>query len=78
MMDVKAEFKKLIGRILLILCAQIIGFYLVQFFTGMTRNLWSFMSDYTIMTFWLTYLPLSIVIIIIKYRISKKGQAEDE
>ena len=36
------------------------------------------MTDYTIMTFWLTYLPLSIVIIIIKYRISKKGQAEDE
>mgnify|MGYP001676482082 FL=1 len=78
MMDVKAEFKKLIGRILFVLCAQIIGFYLVQFFTGMRRNLWSFMSDYTIMTFWLTYLPLSIVIIIIKYRISKKGQAEDE
>ena len=77
-MDVKAEFKKLIGRILLILCAQIIGFYLIQFFTGMRKNLWSFMSDYTIMTFWLTYLPLSIVIIIIKYRISKKGQAEDE
>ena len=78
MMDVKAEFKKLIGRILLVLCAQIIGFYLVQFFTGMTRSIWSLMTDYTIMTFWLTYLPLSIVIIIIKYRISKKGQAEDE
>ena len=77
-MDVKAEFKKLIGRILLILCAQIAGFYLVQFFTGMTRSIWSLMTDYTIMTFWLTYLPLSIVIIIIKYRISKKGQAEDE
>lgn len=78
MMDVKAEFKKLIGRILLILCAQIIGFYLIQFFTGMTRSIWSLMTDYTIMTFWLTYLPLSIIIIIIKYRISKKGQAEDE
>lgn len=78
MMDVKAEFKKLIGRILLILCAQIAGFYLIQFFTGMTRSIWSLMTDYTIMTFWLTYLPLSIIIIIIKYRISKKGQAEDE
>ncbi len=78
MMDVKAELKKLIGRILLILCAQIVGFYLIQFFTGMTRSIWSLMTDYTIMTFWLTYLPLSIVIIIIKYRISKKGQAEDE
>lgn len=77
-MDVKAEFKKLIGRILLILCAQIAGFYLIQFFTGMTRSIWSLMTDYTIMTFWLTYLPLSIIIIIIKYRISKKGQAEDE
>lgn len=77
-MDVKAELKKLIGRILLILCAQIVGFYLIQFFTGMTRSIWSLMTDYTIMTFWLTYLPLSIVIIIIKYRISKKGQAEDE
>ena len=78
MMDVKAELKKLIGRILLILCAQIVGFYLIQFFTGMTRSIWSLMTDYTIMTFWLTYLPLSIIIIIIKYRISKKGQAEDE
>lgn len=77
-MDVKAELKKLIGRILLILCAQIVGFYLIQFLTGMTRSIWSLMTDYTIMTFWLTYLPLSIVIIIIKYRISKKGQAEDE
>ena len=77
-MDVKAELKKLIGRILLILCAQIVGFYLIQFFTGMTRSIWSLMTDYTIMTFWLTYLPLSIIIIIIKYRISKKGQAEDE
>ena len=77
-MDVKAEFKKLIGRILLILCAQIVGFYLIKYFTGMTRSIWSLMTDYTIMTFWLTYLPLSIIIIIIKYRISKKGQAEDE
>lgn len=78
MMDVKAEFKKLIGRILLILCAQIIGFILVSYFTRMTMSLWSFISGYTIIIFWLTYLPLSIVIIIIKYRISKKGQAEDE
>ena len=77
-MDVKAEFKKLIGRILFVLCAQIIGFILVSYFTRMTISLWSLMTDYTIMTFWLTYLPLSIVIIIIKYRISKKGQAEDE
>lgn len=77
-MDVKAEFKKLIVRILIVLCAQIVGFYLVNYFTGMTKSIWSLMTDYTIMTFWLTYLPLSIVIIIIKYRISKKGQAEDE
>ena len=77
-MDVKAEFKKLIGRILLVLCAQIIGFILVSYFTRMTISLWSFISGYTIMTFWLTYLPLSIVIIIIRYRISKKGKTKDE
>ena len=77
-MDVKAEFKKLIGRILLVLCAQIIGFILVSYFTRMTISFWSFISGYTIMTFWLTYLPLSIVIIIIRYRISKKGKTKDE
>lgn len=78
MIDVKAELKKLIVRILLILCAQIVGFYLIKYFTGMTRSIWSLMTDYTIMTFWLTYLPLSIVIIIIRYRISKKGKTKDE